>query len=140
MNERDLVDLEQDLGAFLDETRHLLKWTWDDYFKGALAEFAAADESSVRAALEPRFGKPWDGASIATAPEEVQRMAGNFGGIRAGQFLFAMCPDEDAVAYGAWWPWGSGEKISLRIIPGWAAAQPPEPAEVTERFRRIFGL
>jgi hypothetical protein len=140
MNERDIADLEHDLGAFLDETRHVLRWTWDGYFKGAVAEFLAQDVDVVRVALEPRFGKPWDGASVATAPEEVQETAGKFGGIRPGQFLYAMCPDEDVVAYGAWWPWGSGEKISLRVIPGWAAAEPPEAPDLTVKFRALFGL
>ena len=140
MNERDLADLEQDVGAFVEETRHILKWSWDDYFKSALAELLVGDRDIVLAALEPRFGKPWDGASIETAPESVRRMAGNFGGIRSGQFLFAMCPDEDVVAYGAWWPWGNGEKISLRIIPGWIAKEPPEAPELTVKFKGLFGL
>ncbi len=105
-------------------------WEWDGRFSTVASSFEAAQEPAVRASAVLAFPRGWTAKSIDTAPPEFRALAERTG-LRAGQRLLA--GDELACAslFGLWWPWGGGQKITLRIglLTG----------DVTE-IRALFGV
>jgi hypothetical protein len=61
------------------------------------------------------FASVWDFTSVAHAPAVVKDIAESAGGLRQSQYLFVTAVEESIVAFGAWWPWGDWETISLRM-------------------------
>ena len=108
-------DLEKVCRELLSASWGVFSWKWDDYFEAFLTEFSADNGDEYRAILERDFTKIWDSSNIHEAPDIVQKCSNNFGGLRSGQLLFTTNPIQDVFVCGAWWPWGDGETISLRI-------------------------
>ena len=108
-------DLEKVSREVLSAFWGALSWKWDQRFEALLAEFPAVNGDEFRAILERDFGNVWDSSNISEAPDIVKMFNNNFGGLRSGQLLFTTDPSQDVFVCGAWWPWGDGETISLRI-------------------------
>jgi hypothetical protein len=108
-------DLEKVSKEVLSASWGALSWKWDQRFEALLAEFPAVNGDEFRAILERDFGNVWDSSNISEAPDIVKMFNNNFGGLRSGQLLFTTDPSQDVFVCGAWWPWGDGETISLRI-------------------------
>jgi hypothetical protein len=100
-----------------DEFHGRLSWKWDDWIGTILAEFDAARKEDVRASLEKFLPISWDSSNMENAPPIVQSIDKNLGGIRSGQLLFSSDPTQETFVFCAWWPWGSGTTISIRIAP-----------------------
>ena len=90
-------------------------WTWDPRFSAIAATFEAAQEPAVRASAQLAFPRGWTTKSLETAPAELRALIDRVGGMRPRQRLLGgdqlACP----TLFGLWWPWGDGEKITLRI-------------------------
>ena len=86
-------------------------WSWDARFGMVASMFEAAQESLARASATLAFPRGWTVKSLDTAPPELVALAGKTGGLRAGQRLLG----GDDGLYGLWWPWGGGDKVTLRI-------------------------
>jgi len=118
----------------------LLSWKWDGRLEAVLAEFAAKKKEAIRPILEKYLPVLWTGPTIAGAPGPVREVNARLGGLREGQLFFSSGPGEGAFVYCAWWPWGDGKTISVRI----ASFSPDErAAEKDERSRRLkswFGI
>jgi len=108
-------DLEKVSRELLSASQGVFSWKWDHRFEAFLAEFSADNGEEFRAILERDFSNVWDSSNIREAPDIVQICNNNFGGLRSGQLLFTTDPSQDVFVCGAWWPWGDGETISLRI-------------------------
>lgn len=100
-----------------DEFRGILSWEWDDFIGTILSKFSTDQEKNIRAILEKFLPISWDSSNIQTAPQLVQTIDKHLGGLRPTQFLFSSHPSSDAFVFCAWWPWGNGMTISLRIMP-----------------------
>ena len=111
----ELAGIENICKAILSETEGLLSWTWDDYVGTMLAPFNMDDATRVAEVLDESFASKWDFKSITEAPQSIRDIATKIGGIRQTQHLFTSESDQNIMAYGAWWPWGNGETISIRI-------------------------
>jgi hypothetical protein len=89
-------------------------WTWDARFATIAASFAIELEPVVRQSAQLAFPRGWTKKSLENAPEEFRALAERTG-MRSNQRLLG----GDAVfapkLFGLWWPWGSGDKITLRI-------------------------
>ena len=92
-----------------------LEWKWDGRFGTALAEFSSEKKADVLGALDLHLVSRWDIASIADAPEAVQALRKHLGGLMTGQLLLLSDPAAEPLVYCAWWPWGNGQRISIRI-------------------------
>jgi hypothetical protein len=102
-------------------------WSWDARFGMVASTFDAKQEPAARASATLAFPHGWTAKSIDTAPPELVATAARTGGLRAGQRLLG----GDRGLYALWWPWGNGEKLTLRIgLVG---------REATE-LRGVFGL
>ena len=108
-------DLEEVSGEFLNAFRGVLSWKWDHRFEAFLTEFSADKRDEFRSILERNFSNVWDSSNIREAPDIVKMCNNRFGGLRSGQLLFTTDPSQDVFICGAWWPWGDGRTISLRI-------------------------
>ena len=111
-------------------------WTWDARFAAVASTFTAAQEPAIRASAQLAFPRGWTTSSLVNAPADLQAFAARTGGLRANQRLLGGDPVSCASLFGLWWPWGSGDKITLRIgIVGIADDAPPLP-----QLRALFGL
>ena len=105
----------QDCQELFQALRVDLVWQWDGRFQTALAQITVAEKDAIRVTLEKHLGPAWDSATISKAPEAVRRTIGRLGGIMPGQLFYAVALPEDGIIFCAWWPWGNGRTISLRI-------------------------
>jgi hypothetical protein len=110
-------DLKTICREILSAFKGLVTWKWDDRFGTLQAEFDVDTQDAVRAILDRFFGITWDSANIEQAPEIVRLIDRHLGGLRPGQFFFNTDPNQDAFVFCAWWPWGNGRTISIRMAP-----------------------
>lgn len=120
--------LKQQFKELLNDFDGLISFAWDGGFNALLAEFPTHKQNDVRRVLEPHLPLIWDRQSIRTAPATLKQTAGELGDLRNNQLLFTTEPATAQLSLAAWWPWGDGERVSLRIA---AAAAENAPAEVT---------
>ncbi len=121
-------------------TRGTLSWSWDAGMSAALATFTSDQAPAVRAAIEPTLSVAYDAAGVRGAPAGVSDLLGALGGLRHGQLLLCSEPAAAGQVYGAWWPWGNGKTISLRVglsAPGIAGV---DRAALNECLRTAMGL
>ena len=121
MEVQNLNTVEKICNRIYSECDSLVTWNWDDRFNAVLSEFPADREEEVMSVLEKHFDSCWDEETINYAPGKILSVAKNLGELRRGQRLYSSDPDQDALLLGAFWPWGNGERVSLRIIMDVAA-------------------
>jgi hypothetical protein len=110
-------DIENICKHLFDEFHGMVSWKWDDWVGTILAEVDAGQKKEVRAILEKFLPISWDASNMETAPDIVQSIDKSLGGLRSGQLLFNSDPTQGAFVFCAWWPWGNGKTISLRVSP-----------------------
>jgi hypothetical protein len=118
----------------------VLSWQWDGRFEAVLAEFGVDNKENVRAILGRCLSMTWDNSNIAAAPDRVRRITVRIGTLRSGQFLFTSDPNHDVFIFCAWWPWGNGETISLRVAPSYKKLSDAETAAKIQQFKGWFGV
>ena len=116
----------------------LLKW--DDRFGTVLAEFKVDNKDSVREVLERYLGNVLDNSDIKKAPRAVNTAVKNLGGLTHGQLFFTSDIDLDMFLFCAWWPWGNGTTISIRIAPYYNKSDDPEKVESISLLKKCFGM
>lgn len=133
-------ELKEVCREFLTASWGVFSWKWDSRFEAFLAEFSANDGDKFRAILERDLSMVWNVSNIREAPDTVQVCNDNFGGLRSGQLLFTSDPGRDVFVCGAWWPWGDGETISLRIASPAKELQHEKKTGLFNRLKDLFGL
>ena len=134
----EFAEIEKCCVAVVRDAAELLNWEWDDNFGAALATFPVDKAPQAQAILETHFAWPWDHEAIADAPDGAVNVAEMLGGIRPAQRLYTTGPEEDVIAYAAWWPWGTGETISVRIGLFAGSAAGIGVATLFKKFRSWF--
>lgn len=117
MSQSDWSHIRKVCTELADSLKEVLSWSWDDRFECALAAFSAQEGGNVGALLKRLFDSSWDDSTIEDAPQRARLVSNDLGGLRSGQQIFVGDLDRDAFLIGAWWPWGDGKTISIRIIP-----------------------
>ena len=115
MKSDELISIEDIFRDISEDSRELLNWDWDSRFGAVVTSFSKEDEEAVFSMLKKHFDEEYDNNRISAAESNVQRLAGSFGGVRAGQKLFIKKDDDTYIIFGAYWPWGNGTTVSLRI-------------------------
>ena len=82
----------------------------------------------------------WDSANIATAPDIVRTINIRVANLRSGQLLFTSDPSPGALLFCAWWPWGDGKTISIRLAPFYKKLPDSEYAKKIQLFKGCFGI
>ena len=135
MHDLNQSNIESICRQLFDEFRGILSWKWDDRTGTILAEFSADKEKDIRAILEKFLTISFDSSTINTAPQIVQTLDNHLGGLRPTQLLFCSHPSHDAFVFCAWWPWGNGMTISLRIAALDANLSKPEANKLVELLK-----
>lgn len=117
-----------------------LQWKWDERFETVLAEFSVKDTETVKQKLSNQMDIVWEPGNTASAPELIHIIIDYFGGLNPGQQLFTSDPDIDGILLCAWWPWGNGETISIRLAVFADSLSDEENDELTRIFRGWFGV
>ena len=140
MNDLNQSNNETICKQLFDEFRGILSWKWDDWIGTFLAELDTAKEKTVRTILEKHLPIYWDNSNINTAPQVVRALDEHLGGLRSTQFLFSSNPSNDVFVFCAWWPWGNGMTISLRIAPFNESLSNPEEEKLIEQLKVLAGI
>ena len=93
-----------------------LTWKWDDFHHALLSEFSVDHEHHVFHTLQQHFPHVWDKKSIKQAPRLLKHRAGYFGKLDKQQKLLTLDEQGESQVMLAWWPWGHGATISVRIF------------------------
>jgi hypothetical protein len=142
MRPRRLNAIEQMHAAttrLLEGTREIAPWQWDESYWAALVIVTAPHEAEVLDLVNEALPHTWDPLAIKSAPEQVRRAAGVWGGLMTGQRFFVLDAGADPMMYAAWWPWGGRHKFSLRVSCS-ARAEAVVKADPQARLRGWFGL
>ena len=140
MNDSNPSNIEVICKQIFDEFSGVLSWKWDDWVGTVLAEFDAGKKEDVGAILGKFLPISWDSANIDTAPQIIQELDEHLGGLSPTQLLLNSDPTDNAFVFCAWWPWGDGKTISLRVAPFDKKSSDAEMAELIKLFKGWFGL
>jgi len=92
-----------------------LSWDWDGRSSTAVAAFESDVDEAMQVELTAHFDTRWTSQNLGEAPERVNSVASLLGGLRGNQLLWVSSPDAPAMLFCAWWPWGNGTRVSIRI-------------------------
>ncbi len=146
MNDDALRSTGDEIRALVDSLQGIADWQWDGRFGTALAEFAVAEKDAILGTLEAHFASRWDASGIEDAPDVAREIVSALGGLMPGQLLYLSgsdpepAPEGSAVLFCAWWPWGGGQRISIRIGSYGRGLDADEKAQLTAALRRGFGV
>jgi hypothetical protein len=140
MNDPNKSELENICKELLSAFQGILSWQWDSRFGTVLAEFNADNKDSIRPILDRFLKNTWDSSNIDKAPRTVKKINIYLGKLRSGQMLLTSDTTRMAYIYCAWWPWGSGSTISIRIAPCYKRLSDPEKTEKIQQFKGWFGI
>jgi hypothetical protein len=112
------------------------EWSYDRRLKCVASSIPMTQEPAARAAIGEVLPTSWTAQTLATAPDDVRKLAEGCGGVRSSQLLFWGGAAGAPGAFGLWWPWGDGTTVSLRI----GLHDLDQPKERYPRLRDIFGI
>lgn len=131
---------EKECREILDAFQGVLSWKWDDRFEMSLAEFGADKKDRVREIIDRQFINKWTRSSIGKAPDAVRAIDKIMGKLRPGQMLFTSEPKENVFIFCAWWPWGDGKTISVRVAPYRQKTQDAKKDGIMHRIKKRLGI
>jgi len=140
MHDPNKSGIENDCKELLSAFQGILLWKWDSRFETGLAEFGVDYKDQIHAILERYLSYRWDSSNIGNAPDMVRTINIHLGELRSGQLLLTSDPNRDTFIYCAWWPWGDGKTISIRIAPSYRKLLDSEKAEKIQLFKGWFGI
>lgn len=94
----------------------MVKWKYDDFHKVMLAEFSVDKQDQVLFTLQQVLPVNWDAKNIKKAPDQVKHYAGSFSKLIRQQKLFSSNVEQHPKVMAAWWPWGHGATVSVRLF------------------------
>lgn len=100
----------------IEALSNIVKWKYDDFHKVMLAEFSVDKQDQVLFTLQQVLPVNWDVKTIKKAPGEVKHYAGAFSKLVKKQKLFSINIERQPKVMAAWWPWGHGATVSLRLF------------------------
>jgi len=131
----DKSEIELTCKNFLDAFQGKLTWKWDERTQTALAEINKDDEELVRNILHQNLNISWDDSNMESAPDTVRIIDSHLGKIRDGQELFTSDPDQAVFVFCAWWPWGNGKTVSVRMSPYGVSLSDAEKTEISNMLK-----
>lgn len=140
MSDRNISEIENSCRKLIESFGEKLSWKWDSRFETALAQFDVREKDWVHGIIQTQMDHVWDAKNKNNTPETVKAAIKCFGGLDSGQKLYTSAPDNDIIILCAWWPWGNGQTISIRL--GFFAASLSDDANegLTGVFKDWFNL
>jgi hypothetical protein len=127
-------------GAIVEGGRDTLVWQWDARLGAALSPFPSSHSAAVHALLRPLFETRWTSDTVSGASPVGRAIAAEFGGLDPGQELFVSESADGVALFGCWWPWGSGDRISIRVGVWLAGVPETDRVALVREFRGWFGV
>lgn len=121
----------------IDALSPLVKWQYNDFHQVMLAEFSVDKQQQVMAVLEQILPHQWNAKSIKKAPAELKHLAGFFAKLVKNQCLFSSDYQSKPTVMVAWWPWGHGATVSVRLFLTNTSEFKPK-ASLIQRLGAIF--
>jgi hypothetical protein len=118
----------------------LLFWEWDERFNIPLAEIAKEQSEKIQDILSKEFDLHWDAKTIGDSAKPIKSLVKALGGIREQQMLFATDPEAEVILFATWWPWGNGQKVSIRVGLWTHTKMTVSSIDLTMSIKRWFGL
>ena len=125
--------------AVINDGDVLMRWEWDDRFDTVLAIVSGDNIPGAQSILEAHFPVVWEDQTFDDATGPAIAVAVRLGGLRHGQKLFTSDQELNMMVYGAWWPWGGGDTVSIRIGVSMNGIPAEDRALLQEEFRGWFG-
>lgn len=100
----------------LEAMSSMVKWKYDEYHQVMLAEFSVDKQDQVLFTLQQHLPVCWDVKTIKKAPDQVKHYAGKFSKLVKQQKLFSSNIERQPKVMAAWWPWGHGATVSVRLF------------------------
>ena len=116
----------------------IVDWKWDERFELILGEFPSERKEDVQKVLDGIFIEKWGSSEIGKAPEYVKEIGRFFGGVFSGQYILISAEINQVRLFCAWWPWGNGLTISIRISVLSEAGN--DDSYIAENLRNCFGI
>lgn len=135
-HEVNLDSLSRDIVQSLEGA---VSWEWDNRFGAALTAFSVGQQEVIQQALKKSLCIALDASNIEQATEPVQAISRNLGGITPGQQLLISNPETGSFLFCAWWPWGNGESVSIRVAPVFTGDD-ADKQELLSQFKKTFGV
>jgi hypothetical protein len=118
------------------------RWEWDDKYNHALVVFNKEDLELILLPITLEFEQTWDFTTIDNSSHLVSRFIESGFGLMPGQNLFIAADDnaDGLLLYATCWPWGDGDKFSLRV--GIFSENPviPKPQETKTLLTDWFNI
>ncbi len=121
----------------IDSLEQRIELQWDDHFLCVLSEFSVDHESQVYMAAKKHFPYIWDRKTIKRADPFLLHRAGEFGALVKNQRLMTMDTTGQHDVMLAWWPWGHGATISVRVFEVNTAPYVP-PSGLIYRLKNLI--
>jgi len=116
-----------------------LSWEWEDRFGVVLTVFDKDNMDAVLTAVSGHFDSQWDSSSIGEAGDRIGTLVQQMFGMQPGQLLFSSDDSSGLVLFAAWWPWGNGVSISLRVGLFPAGELSEEGTDTASLIKEWFG-
>jgi hypothetical protein len=120
----------------IDALSPIVKWQYNDFHGVMLAEFSVDKQDQVRLALQQVLPLSWDAKSIKKAPSELKHKAHFFAKLSKNQMLLSDHLENQPKIMVAWWPWGHGATVSIRVFLTSTAPY----QEKSGLFQRLTGI
>lgn len=108
-------------------------WAWDDRYNHALVVFDKDDLELILLPVALEFEQKWDFNTIESSSRLINDFIQSGFGLMPGQNFFVASDDRarGLLLYATCWPWGDGDKYSLRV--GLFSENPDYPAPIETR-------
>ncbi len=140
MPNHNTLKIEQSCRQLIKSFEKQISWEWDGRFETALAQFNVKDKEWAHKIIENHMGNIWVAENKKDAPAVIKDTIKSLGGLEPGQKLYTSAIDDNGLILCAWWPWGNGETISIRIGIIADSLSEEENKELDQMLRTWFNL
>jgi len=133
-----ITGIENICTEFVNTFQNQLTWEWDGRFEAVLATCNTKNKDDILLSLKRHLNAIWDDSNTEDASDTVLDAISHFGGLMPRQLLFTSDPNQDIFLCCAWWPWGNGNTISLRIAPFSNKLSDEDKAELNKKMKEWF--
>ncbi len=132
--------LENSCRKLKESLNDQLTWKWDERFGTVLAEFNVNDKELIHKIIKIHMGVTFSEDNSGDASAVAKLVIDYFGGLNSGQLMYMSDPDKEDLILCAWWPWGNGSTISIRLGVFADSLNDEDNAELTQMLRQWFDL
>ncbi len=130
--------LEKRCRRLIESLGKRVKWKWDKNFEAVLAEFTFQESQDIQSFVSKEMTLVWNSDNENEAPDLIRSIFDYFGGLKSDQKLLTSDPAIDGLLLCAWWPWGNGEVISMRLAVFADSLSDEQNEDLTVIFRSWF--